>query len=246
MTTITATPDPENGTVTIRITRTETITSLIRADVNGTRAVRVPAGAFPAGTSGTITIIDHEAAFHGVISYRAGTADPAWTAFPEDMPPRFTLPMFPTLSRSVELVDTFSTSRETGATVHEILGRSDPIIVTTAMKSRRGSFSVICESYDQAVDVEALLGLGKTVMYRQSENQGQDFYFHALSAAIDAEGEDVWKISVNFVALRVPADNLPPATEWTFSTLAALPGASFGTIPGDYESFATLAMGEAE
>lgn len=246
MTTMAATPDPLTGTVKVSIIKTETLNSLVRADVNGTRPVRVVAGAIPSAGAGALVVTDNEAAFHGPIVYRAvttaGTVE-AWTVFPAGTLPRFTVPFYPELSIGVETVTGFTAGRPQASTVHEIIGREDPIIVPAVMKSRRGSLEVILDTYEAAADLESLLELGKTVMYRQSENTGQDFYFHALTIGEIAPDESCWKLSVDYVALRPPTGDRA-STTWTFAALAAAPGKTFATVPDSYTSFDTLTIGE--
>lgn len=246
MTTIAATPDPITGTVKLSIIKTETLNTIVRADVNGTRPVRVVAGAFPSAGAGALVVTDNEPAFNGPIVYRAvttaGTVE-AWAEFPAGSSPRFTIPFYPELSLAVETVTGYTAGRPQASTVHEIIGREDPIIVPAIMKSRRGSLEILLDTYEQASDLESLLELGKTVMYRQGENAGQDFYFHATTIGAIEPDESCWKLTVDYVALRAPAGDRASIT-WTFATLAAAPGAKFSTLPDSYGSFDTLTIGQ--
>ena len=241
MTTLTAVPDLAAGTVTLTLVKTADVATLIRADVNGTRPVRTRAGTFPSAGAGTLTITDHEAALTGLVVYRAAGLE-AWTSFAPGLLPRITLPFNPELTVPLDTVTVFNGSRPQSATVHEIIGREDPIVVSAGMKSRRGSLEVIFDDYRQAADVENMLKLGKTAMYRQSENPGQDFYFHPLTVEIEPD-ETCWKLSVGYVALRAPAGDRA-AYGWTFAALAALPGATFASVATGYESFQTLTIGD--
>lgn len=244
MTTITATPNPLDGTVKVSIAKTEVITSLIRADANGTRPVRVPAGSFPTTDAATtITFTDYEAALTGPISYRAGTATPAWTAFAGRMLPRLSLPVQPYLSAWVENVHGYEASRESAATVHYALGRKFPIIVEDVMHSRQGSLTMVVPTHADATVLEMILAKGRTIQLRQAEHAGLDMYFHATNYKAEPE-ENVWKVSADYVEVDVPDDDLPAAGSWTFATLAALPGADFTTVAQDFDSFAALAQGE--
>lgn len=242
MSTLTATPDPATGTVQLSIDKTATVTTLIRADANGTRPVRTRAGLFPSAGSGSFGLTDHEAALHGPIAYRLDNNAEVWTQFPPAQAPRFTVPFHPELTIPVDLVTGFTASRPQASTVHEIIGREDPIIVSAPMKSRRGTIEAIFDSYEEAAGLEHVLKLGKTVMYRQSENLGQDFYFHALEVSVEPD-EDCWKLSTSYVALRPPAGDRA-AYGWTFEALAALPGATLESVVSDYESFETLTIGQ--
>lgn len=241
MTAFTATPDPANGTMKLEIVKTDTITTLTRSDVNGTRPVRTTAGTLPSAGAGTIGITDHEPALTGDIVYTLDGAG-VRTRFAPGGRPRFTLPFHPEITLAVDAVMTFTASREPAGTEHEIIGRPDPIIITAPMRSRRGSLEVVFDEYEQALELEGLLALGKTVMYRQSENFGQDLYFNPKSVSLASE-DGIWKVTAGFTQLRPPAGTRA-AYGWTFGALAALPGATFNSLPGDYESFDTLSIGQ--
>jgi hypothetical protein len=242
MTTFTATPNPATGTVQISINKTAGVSTLVRADVNGTRPVRTTAGVLPSAGAGSMGITDHEAAFHGPIAYRLDGVE-IFTQFPPQMPPRFTLPFFPQLTYAVEAVTGFRVNRPQASTVHEIIGREDPIVTPGLMMSRRGSIEILFGSYDAAADVEAMFALGKTTMFRQSENLGQDCYFHPLSISPLEPDEGDWKLTVEIVALRAPTGSRASQT-WTFEALAAMPGATMESVTEDYASFQTLAIGQ--
>jgi hypothetical protein len=246
MTTITATPDVALGAVNITITKTEAINSLVRADVNGTKPVRATAGFFPsAGTSGTLELTDHEAALTGPILYRAGASATAWTAFPKGMEPRLTLPLHPSADVLAKEVTDYSYSRETAGTIHEIIGREeDPVIIRGGMKARRGSLEIIVDNFEQVTALENLLSLRHTVQYRQGDVEGMDFYFSPLSLAPRPEADGAWSLTVSYIKTAFPVGDRIASWAWTFSDLAAAPGATFGTVAQDYKSFTALAMNE--
>lgn len=244
MTTITATPNPADGSVKITITKTEEIPELIRADGNGTNFVRARSGTFPStGTSGTINLTDYDACFNGPISYRAGTAAPIWCQFPAGMKPRLTVPeKAPAAALWVDEVTDYSYSRETGGTVHEIIGRSGVVVVKASMKARRGSLEIIVDTWEQIAALEAALSLGHTMLYRQSSARGMDFYFWPLSFDTAPEADGAWKMSVNYVKTDNPAGPRPPYGAWTFGVLADAPYATMRSVAMNNESFMTLAV----
>lgn len=246
MTTLTATPNPADGSVTIQITKTEAIPELIRADGNGTNFVRARAGTFPSpGTSGTLTIADYDAAFTGPISYRAGSAEPVWCQFPAGLRPRLSVPeKAPAAALWLDEITDYSASRDTGATVHDVIGRTHPVIVKGPMKARRGTLEIIVDSWEQVASLEAVLGLGETMLYRQTTARGMDFYFFPLTSSHAPEADGAWKVTVTYVKTDNPPGTRPAYGAWTFETLAAAPFATFRSVAMNNESFTTLAVGK--
>lgn len=245
MTTLTAVPNPAAGTVTVTIVKTAAVSGLIRADSNGTRLVRVPPNTFPsAGTSGTLTIVDHEAAFTGPVSYRADSAESIFTRFPAGLSPRITDPLQPTAGAWLKGVHGYDSNRDTSATVHDVLGRETPIVVQGVLRSRRGTLEIVVDGHQAATDLETVLGRGRTLQLRQVTQPGLDMYFYATTATKEPEEGNLWKVSTDYVEVDVPAGDRAAET-WTFSSLAALPGATFNTVPQSYESFDYLKAGEA-
>jgi hypothetical protein len=244
VTTITAVPNITDGTVLVTIVKTEAITSLIRADSNGTRPVRVQAGSLPsAGTSGTLTFTDYEAAFSGPVSYRAGTAAPAWTSFPGKPKPRLTIPVQPTLALWIDNVHGYDARRESAGTVHDVIGRDSPIVVEGRLRSRRGRLEMIVPTHLDALELEALLERGKTLHLRQSQHRGMDMYFFASNATKEPQ-EGLWKVTAEYVEVDAPLSDRAAFGSWTFGTLAAVPGATFGNIAMAYGDFNDLEVNE--
>lgn len=249
MTEITLTADSELGTVEITITYTENVISLLRADVNGTRAVRLHAGTLPTteGT-GTLRITDYEPALAGLIQYRAlgagGELASDWISFPgEACRPRFTIPAVPIFGLSIDALTGYDATRLSRSTVHEIIGRDDPLVVQGRMRNRSGTMKVPFDTYAELLDLEAILERGQTMLYRQVEHAGLDLYFHAtdLTQAVD---EGVWYLSFSFVEVGFPLGDVRLDPLWTFARLAAT-GGTFEQVAADYQSFRTLSIGEA-
>jgi len=245
VTTITATANPALGTVSLSIVKTEAITTIIRADANGTRPVRLQAGALPSlGTSGTLNVTDHEASFAGPVSYRAGTAEPVWTQFPAGMLPRITLPVQPYSAAWVENIHGYDSTRESAATIHYALGREFPLIVHDVMHARQGKLEMIVPTHAAALELELILARGRTCHLRQANHAGLDMYFYPINSQKEPE-EELWKVTADYVEVQFPEDDRAP-NGWDFAALAALPGASFATVAQDFASFPDLAAGESE
>ena len=103
------------GAAVLTITSTSPLTSLTRSDRNGTRPVRLTAGALP--FTGSREFRDHEPCLAGPVQYRASTADgmaEAWTNL-GGQGPRFTLPATPLLTVGVDTVFDYNAGRSSRA-----------------------------------------------------------------------------------------------------------------------------------
>jgi len=244
MSTVTATVNAGAGTVKLTITPTSgNVNTVTRADVNGTRAVRLPAGTLP--YAGTLTVTDYEPALAGPVHYRVTTsAGPAsvWVTLGATAP-RFVLPQLPLPSVEVSTVFEYEAARASTATVHEVLGRVGPIITQAKLGSRRGSLSILCEDHRTVLNLDVLFGRGQTVFYRQAENPGQDMYFYAMAVSWAPTETGQWELSLDYVEVDYPAGPILLDPAWTFAALADT-GGSFAATAQGYESFAALRLRE--
>jgi hypothetical protein len=241
MTTITAAPDTDAGTITLTIVHDTPVTDLYRADANGTRPVRLPPGTLPTATSGTLTVTDHEAALTGHIEYRAGNAL-VFTNLDGAVRPRFTLPSTPVYAVQVETVTAYSAARTSTATVHQVINRPDPLVKLGRLRPRNGSLDIICRTYAEARTLEAVFERGAIVLYRQIEHQGMDMYFHGSDVTLTPVAGR-WRVSVVYVEVTFPDGDIQTPAGWTFDALTAA-GGSFNDVAQDYRSFTDLALGE--
>lgn len=245
MTTITATPNVATATVKLTLVKTMTVAQVLRTDANGTRPVRVIAGEMPSTGAGTVTLVDYEAALTGPVMYQANEAI-AWAQFPAGQPARFTLPLSPTATLTVDptRVTDYTHTRESSATVHQIIGRpDDPIVVRGRLRSRTGKLSVGCDTYQTARELTAILQNGYDVLFRQPGLAGADLYFTVRSVSVQPE-EEWWATEIEYMEVKAPTADRPAASVWDFTDLAALPGSSFGSIAEDYASFVDLTLNE--
>jgi hypothetical protein len=238
--TITASPSTVPGAAYLSITTDNPVISLMRADKNGTRPVRLPADSLP--FTDTQTFMDYEPALSGDVQYRAktayGTAEVWMTMGAQG--PRFTIPALPLITVGVDTVFDYAATRESRATVHDVPGRADPIVVQARMGTRRGTLAIVCDSHVDLMDLENLFQQGKTVMFRQSEHSGMDMYFHALtSAVVPSTGK--WELTVSYVELSYPAGPVMDPGTWTFEDLA-LTGDTFAETAATYPTFTALLL----
>jgi hypothetical protein len=236
--TLTAAPSSVLGAAALTITTDNPLIALTRTDKNGTRPVRLEAGTLP--FTGTKTVRDYEPAISGPVRYRAstdyGTAETSTTLAGQG--PRFTVPATPLLSVGVDTVYDYAANRKTRSTVHEVIGRSDPIIVRARMGTRTGTLSILCNDHADLMDLESVCAQGATILYRQAENAGQDMYFHATESA-SVPNSGAWELTVSYVELAYPAG--PVIGPWTFADLAAT-GDTFAEAAAAYPSFTALLL----
>lgn len=240
--------DRVTGAVSLYIDDRAGVRALVRTDVNGTRAVRMPATNGLPWSGGDRTFIDHEAALGGIVSYRLdhpSFAELVWVDLSGDWNPRFHVPTMPGLYAEAEVVTAYDAARTTTATFHEVIGREDPLVIEGRLQSRRGTLVTEFATLGGAADLQALLSRGKTVMYRQSEHPGMDLYFHPESLAIAADPErETWTLRIGFVEVAYPLGTLRAEAGQTFAMIRDA-YATFGDLPEAYGTFRDLALGES-
>lgn len=243
MATLTATPVPGTGAVRLTIDAgTDTVRSILRADANGTRPVRVQPAALP--RSGTFTLTDWEPALAGPVMYRLSTdAKAGGSVFLDAVGgvlPRFLAPAQPVYSLEVGTVHHYEADRAGRSTVHPGINRTAPLVVLGALEPRTGTLAAAFDTYTEARELETLFEAGQTMMYRQAENPGQDMYFIASSVRSVPE-DGAWTVEIAYVEVAFPSSPLP-SSSWSFGALAAT-GTSFDAVVGAFRSFRALAVG---
>lgn len=247
MATLTLTPDERTGSVTLSIDNATGVTAIVRADVNGTRPVRLERGKLPA--KGALTVTDWEPALSGLIQYRLiglPLEASAWTALPKAKLPRFVLPSIPQFAVVAQTVTDYNAARDSRSLFHKVIGRASPLVAEGELEPRTGTLTCLFDSYAEAKDLEALLERGQTVMYRQQEHPGLDMYFHASRTAVNVDPEsETWTLAVDYVEVAFPSGAVLSAAAWTFDALAeAYP--TFEAVSESYGSFHDLTIGETE
>lgn len=248
MPTLSAQLDRTAGTVTLKVDDTRGVQALIRTDANGTRPVRMGGGNRSLPGIGAGTWVDHEAALGGYVSYRLdhpSFKDLVWVNLSGDWAPRFIIPTLPLVYAEAEIVTDYDSDRKSTATFHDVIGRTDPLVVEGRLSSRRGKLVAQFDSLSDSAALEALLRRGKTVMYRQSEHPGMDMYFHteSLSTSYDPE-VGVWSVTVSYVEVSFPAGDIASTMGWTFDALTVA-YSTFTEQSLAFESFQHLALGES-
>lgn len=243
MTQLTATPDKTNGAIALHIVPSGTVRSIIRADANGTRPVRLAPGTLPFNTE--TAVVDYEPSLSGSVQYRVddgGDGASAWATLDGVELPRFILPHLPAFQVIVQTVTAHSAGRDSRSTIHEVIGRDDPLVILGRLRSRRGTLEILAQNYRHAQDLEAIFQRGQVVMYRQPENPGLDMYLVGVRIA-SVPVADVWLTTVEYVEVSFPPGDIATGAKWTFDELAKT-GGSFDNVAADYRTYWDLAVNE--
>lgn len=225
MTTITATPDPATGSVLLDIAKTATVARVLRRDVNGTVEVRPMVDQLPSTGAGRLLLTDYEAAAGlNIYTVDDGGAGATATATLTIDEPWLMVPIMPHYARQVETVTDYAAQRETQGTVHQVPGRTDPLVTITPLTLRTGTIEFYARTVAQAQTMEAVFGRGEVVMLKQRV-PGLDMYFIASRTAVEphsAQGEDRtrWRVQATYTEVLRPVGPQSGALGWTYAALA--------------------------
>jgi hypothetical protein len=224
-----------------------TITRIMRADVNGTRTVRTLTGLLPS-TAPVFDVDDFEYALSGTVVYTAyrntGAAAATVTLVSGQFPHTLilTVPLYPSDGivladgsldpKAVTFATTWDSTRNARTTVHEVIGRPDPIAVLRAAALQAGTITFVCPDYLTAEQLAEQLALPRVFMLRQADVPGLGLYFVVTTLGLtNTEPAPHWQLSVQFAEVSWPNGGYLPITVWTYAQLAA-------TYP-DYNALAT-------
>lgn len=246
MTTFTATANLATGAVDLALVQTKSIVSITRASANGSAQVRAAAGQLPTATTGTTLIADYEGA-QGLNTYTAyhadGTTETASASLALDKP-WLLVPIAPNYSEQVETITNYSAGRDTHSTVHQIIGRPDPIVVMGKLGTRRGTLEIFTVSLADAARVTRVFDRGEVVLLKQTV-PGLDMYLAALAVGVEPYNVDGaatrWKLTVDYQEVTRPQGNLAGALGWTYDALA-LAYPSYSAALADFASYDDLTL----
>ena len=215
-----------------------TITRIMRADANGTRTVRTLTGLLPSAAA-VLDVDDFEYALAGTevvyTAYRDTDAVAATVTMPTGVTPHVVIlaaPLYP--SDGVVLADgsldpaaitfaiTWDSTRTGRTTLHDILGRPDPIAVLRAAALQAGTITLICPDYATVKDLGAHLSNPRVFMLRQADVPGLDMYF--VVTGLNPSNLDTaphWQLLVNFAEVAWPNGGYVPVAVWTYADLAS-------------------------
>lgn len=207
------------------VVNTATLVALTRADVNGTRPVRLYAAQGLSG--GTLVISDYEAALTGLVTYTGITStsgvQESASASVSDVGTDATVlapANLPQYLTPVPLITGVEGSRTAQTTVHDVVGRPDPLVVLGPLGTRRGMLDIFVDEYVTGLALLSVYERGEVVLLRQPDVPGLDMYHVAMRASLGRD-QTRWKLAVEYVEVNAPTGPLLGALGWTFDQASA-------------------------
>lgn len=244
------TPQPSTASVLVQITGAPAGPVVItRTDANGTNLVRLRVGQAP--IAGALTITDYEPALLGALRYDVVDAALVTTTGSTTLDglvagPQIAGVQLPGLDFQPQLITGYTAAREGSSTVHEIVGRADPVVVLGPTRLRRGRLEVWVADYAEGIDLVGVLAQARILMLRQPDHPGMDMYFLATSVPIEPLAKTSagwrWSVEFDFVELRSPALPLLGAAGWTFDDVAS-GYSTFASVRAAFDDFDELLVG---
>lgn len=252
---LTLTPRPTDAGVRITVTDATTV-AVQRIDSTGVHLVRhAPlASPWPAGT----VLLDRECPLIGTATYRALTAAGLVTstvaitlALAAPGTPILTVPVRPSLDARPLLVLGLEPTSTAQTTVHEVIGRADPITSILTLGSRRGPVRVLCADEDAAAAVADLYAVGEVVMLRVAGRDRATLYHVATdvrtlpSYATSRPDGEVHEVEVSAVEVRPPS-GVVITSPWTYADLAdSTTTTTYAEVLATYATYTALLDGPA-
>lgn len=200
--------------------------TLTRSDANGVRTVRLLDG--QEIIDGTLVVDDAEASMVGAIAYQLTTASGAVSQVTTSLEGakgyRLAPAVFPQWATTLDTITGYDASRPSSTVVHELLGRTDPVIRLGPLRLRRGTMTAWCSDYGAITDALDVYRRGEIVLLRQPDYPGFDMYHvvtEAREAPYDEEGRR-WRIDLTYFEVKWPSGPLLGSATWTWDDLAAL------------------------
>lgn len=251
MTALFLTVQPATASVAVAVTGApDGPVAVTRTDVNGTVPVRTRIGQGP--IAGAVTLIDYEVALAGPVAYDVVDAAQVTTTATATLSglvpstPRIAAVQLPQLVTMPALITGYEARRATTTTVHEPIGRADPILVLGPAQTRRGTLTLWHADLSSARVAVGVLASPYLFILRQVDQAGLDMYLGVLDARVTPSERTAqgwrWRVDVDYVEIRPPALPLLGAAGWTFDALAAT-YATFGALRATFPDFAAVVVG---
>lgn len=192
--------------------------------------------------------LDTEDALYSWLGAAGASASIASVAvhYPAVTAPQIGGVQLPGLAFDPELVTGYEARREASSTVHQVVGRSDPVVVLGPTRLRSGRLDVWCRTHADALECAHVLAQARMLMFRQADHPGLDMYF--LATTVDTTPLEstaagwFWQTSCEFLELRNPSMPLLGAAGWTFDDVAAT-YPTFAAVRAAFPDFDALLVG---
>ncbi|GAA4627264.1 hypothetical protein [Cellulomonas oligotrophica] len=233
------------------LTDTYELRSLTRADVNGRAAVRRLAGQDIEG--GSLIVSDYEPALTGLVVYEALVRDTdagtdELVSASVDLTGMLSVPVLAPATlpqhgrRPLMVTNVYEASRRSLATVHEVVGRPDPLVTLGRLRTREGSFEVLVRDYPSAVELLQVYERGEVVLLRDPTVPGVDMYHVVAGRLRLSPSGRRWVLQVDYVEVARPTGPLLGGLGWTFDE-AFEQLASFDVARAAFPSFNDYTVG---
>lgn len=237
---------------------TDTTTGWTSAQVNGVTApantTHIQLAAYISGSipSGEVHYIDTAMIERATTAgtYIEGTVDEQLTVvhggtYAAAAGPWLHIPVTPSLSTVADLYG-YSDNRQSGSTLHEVIGRSDPLVTIGVPSMRRGQLRYRTASRAEAELLGSIYGSRETAMLRTSDGEVSDFYHVAESVSL-SPGDQLaagrtWYVDVSYLETARPTAPLKGAAGWTFASVL-VNHTDFASVRASYDTFADLTAG---
>lgn len=243
-------PRPDIGAMWVRTTTssTEHVISVYRTDANGTAQVRTFSGLLPSATGAPVNIIDQEAALVGEVSYEVTTNEATYTASASvgTSQPWLGPVFYQNLATPLRMVYAYDAARDAQTTVHEIIGRPDPLATIGALNTRQGFVEYWCATHAEARALERIYERRMAMLLRQADHEGMDLYHLPTGTRIDplnTEGAATrWSLRVNYVEVKRPTGDLLGTLGWDYDAVLAT-YADYTAVMLAFEDYDALEVG---
>lgn len=248
MTALTATVDNDLAAVLLQVTAAPAgPVTIERTDRNGVAAVRLMDGEEP--ISGAMTVRDWEPALTGTVTYTvtdaaAGTATATVTtavALPVLM-----AAVLPHSRATLAAVTDFSDESEMGGTVHQVIGRAEPLVIGAGHTLATGSLTVYAGSFEDAQAVAAVARAGNVLLLRQPTYAGMDRYLTARRASVRPRNDDTtprrWDVELAYLEQASPDGPLESAAGWNYAAHTAL-GLTYAQSTAQFATYRDRVIG---
>jgi hypothetical protein len=183
-------------------------------------------------------------------------ADPRWAVLPTLTVPAFehvlilACPLYPTngvtLAPGGTLTDvTFAVSwnsnRAGRTTLHDVIGRPDPVPVLHPAATRAGDITLISPDHATCEQIEAQLSLPQVFQLRQSDVPGLDAYVVVTGlGASNVPDYRRWQLVAGIAEVAWPVGSFVPSSVWTYADLLAAGYGDYNAVAASFASYATL------
>lgn len=235
------------------------IATVMRTDAAGTRTLRTETGTLPSSAT-TLVLPDYEysleagdtptyTVYVGSLAYATVTADPntdtGLLTLASPTRPTAGLELNDDEGAAGSVLATYEDTRAGQHTVHQVIDRTDPIVILRPGSLRTGTLTISCPDRTTARTVQDALSAGDVLQLRQSDVPDLTMYFVTTSAAVThaqdvpAAGQPRWSVVAQVTEVAWPTGDVVPVTVWTFDDVAAEYG-DFNAVAATFATFADL------